>query len=82
MTNDWNSVEQSYPDKRGQYLCVGRYGDDEHWYDILLFSDKNDSLFNRGNQGFYGYNSEYGYYLNNDIIAWMDIPKYKGIKIE
>lgn len=84
----WISVKDKLPDKSGKYLVT--YGSnlnkDERLIEIAGFSKNLTSLdkydfpkreFNR--PGFYGYDSEYGYYEQTKVIAWMELPEvYKG----
>ena len=76
--NSWISVKDKLPDKNGNYLVTTKYNSlrilsyakdlyKVHEYD---FFDK------KGKDGWYDYDSEWGYVSYEDcIIAWMPLPK-------
>lgn len=84
----WTSVKDRLPNKNGKYLVT--YGSNlnkhERFIEIAGYAKNLTNLdnydfpkreFNRA--GFYGYDSEYGYYEATKIIAWMELPAvYEG----
>lgn len=77
--NEWISVKDKLPNKKGEYLCYVKssFG---NWMKIASFStnlEKVDKYDFRGQQrsGWYSYDSEWGYIEHNDITHWMPLPK-------
>lgn len=75
---EWISVKDRLPDKDMWCIChispwkddnirVLRYGKNLHLF------DEND--FNEGEEGFYMYSFEFGYYLYNNVTHWMPLPE-------
>jgi hypothetical protein len=80
----WIPVNERLPEKEDAYLVTRRFavehiqvdirGFTNNLYDIVdhdfyNFSDKKDM------RGWYEYDSEYGYLEDENIIAWMPLPK-------
>ena len=81
----WRSVKQDgYPHEEAYYLCtvaVYQY----RFLRVLAFSndlhsvDSFDFRENIGECGFYGSDSEMGYYKEDSVVAWMPLPEeYEG----
>lgn len=79
----WISVKDRLPEE-GSYLVTRKYiCRDETYIDLLEFSndlyklDKYDFQQYKGKQkkGFYEFNSEFGFYEIDEVIAWMPLPK-------
>lgn len=78
----WISVNDRLPEKDGEYLCVwkgrrsgesfiDRVGFAKNLYKVDEFDFKNE----KGKSGFYGYDSEWGYYSKKWITHWMPLPE-------
>lgn len=79
----WTPVERELPKaKDGEYLvtrrdAIGRptivtkrsYAKNLYRVDEFDFHDK------KGASGWYDYDSEYGYYIDTNVVAWMPLPK-------
>ena len=78
---EWISVEDRLPDKNGRYLCC---------YDLGIVSGKSIGIYsfaknlrkvdkfdfpNENRKGWYGSDSEYGYYEKTDVTHWMPLPE-------
>ena len=51
------------------YCEIASYSNNLYKVDEFDFYDKKNT------SGFYNYDSEYGYYENTDVIAWMPLPE-------
>ena len=51
------------------YCEIASYSNNLYNVDEFDFYDKKNT------SGFYNYDSEYGYYENTDVIAWMPLPE-------
>lgn len=78
----WVPVEEGLPKKNGDYLvtvptfCGGSVFKSSFATDLHKV-DKYD--FPKKKSGFYGWDSEWGYYEVDDVIAWMPVPpSYKA----
>ena len=82
----WIPVTEKLPDKSDNYLCMirftkGRYLPMISGYAKSLYKlSKYDFPDKKGKGGWFGHDSEYGYYENTDVVAWMPIPTYKGVE--
>ena len=85
----WRSVKkEGLPENDGYYLCtVGAIPGNLscRFVKVLGFSkdlhsvDAFDFRENVGQPGFYGSDREFGYYKQDDVVAWMPLPEeYKG----
>lgn len=80
----WIPVEERLPEEDGEYLCqIDVHG--RAVMEVIGFSnnlykvDEYDFFDCKGKKGFYGYDSEMGYYETSGVIAWMPLPEdYKG----
>ena len=76
----WVSINDRLPSKDGDYLCsvllinnqismrIVSYADD-------LFKISNYDFYNKiGVNGWYEYDSEYGYFIVPNVVAWMSLP--------
>ena len=79
----WIPVNERLPEKNGNFLTV-----DEHGYIHIFCFAKNlervydFSLFDKNKvPGWYDYDSEFGFYQIENIVAWMPLPEpYKGVE--
>ena len=77
--NEWISIKDRLPRKRGKYLCV--VDGFLHNPNIRVLSytnnlysvDKYDFYNRKGKSGFYDYDSEY-VYCEIDVYYWMKLP--------
>ena len=74
---DWIYCSEKLPEENGSFLTV-----DEHGYIHVFCFVKNlkrvdDFYFFDKNKvpGWYDYDSEWGFYQIEDIIAWMPLPE-------
>lgn len=72
----WIPVDTS-PKQSERYLAQTSYnsmcvlGYAKNLYEV----DKFDFCDDKGKSGWYDYDSEYGYYEIDDVVAWMPLPK-------
>lgn len=76
----WIPVEERLPEEDGEYLCqIDVHG--RAVMEVIGFSnnlykvDEYDFFDCKGKKGFYGYDSEMGYYETSGVIAWMPLPE-------
>lgn len=84
----WISVKDRLPNKNGTYLVTygsitdlnNRYIKTVGFAENLTKLDNYDFLKNEYDRaGFYGYDSDFGYYEETKVIAWMKLPAvYEG----
>ncbi len=78
--NVWTPVSKKLPDKDGDYLVTFSSGR----VDICPFAkdlyavDDYDFADRKNQSGWYDYDRDYGYYLVDNIVAWMPLPKGYG----
>lgn len=82
---DWTYCKDKPPDKSGDYLVIkeGFGGDYYHVttasYSTNLYKLDNYDFYKYRNKknksGWYDYDSEYGYYKLDDVVAWMKKPE-------
>lgn len=85
LPSAWIPCSERLPDKAGEYLVThGSNLDGYRRVGIKMYSpnlhnvDKFD-FPNKKRPGWYDYDSEYGHYEWNDVIAWMLLPEpYKA----
>lgn len=77
--NEWISVKDRLPNEKGEYLCYfqASYGE---WINISKFSfnlEEVDSFdfYGKNRNGWYGYDSEWGYFERDNITHWMPLPE-------
>lgn len=83
MCNQWVSVKGSYPPEDGKYLTFYMLSTKPPipWMRVLDFAkdlyevDRLDFENKKGKPGFYGCDSEYGYYEVDDVTHWMPLPE-------
>lgn len=80
-SNDWIPCNERQPEEDGEYLVTLRWSNYPNSVDTLHFT--NDlSYAGEKRPGWYEYNSDYGYYEIDNVIAWMPrMPRpepYKG----
>ena len=79
MNYDWHPVSET-PKKNGRYLVTLKYSTHKI-LQIALYSndlykvDQYDFFDKKNQPGWYNYDSEYGYYEQNDIIGWTELPE-------
>lgn len=87
--NNWISIkEHGYPKKDGEYLVTVEYKfnnnsrhikESSFATDLFKVDEYDFAIENKGKCGFYDYDSEYGFFINDNIIAWCELPKvYEG----
>ena len=74
----WIPCSKRLPLSEGKYLVtcssiITSYIDVARWANNLHEVDEYDFPFNN-DAGFYGYDSEYGYWELTNVIAWMPLP--------
>lgn len=74
--NKWISVKSKLPEKDGMYLCVKdfKYIDVQSYAKNLEKVDKYD-FYKRKCDGWYFYDSEYGYIETGRVTHWMPLPE-------
>lgn len=75
----WIPCSERLPLSEGKYLVtcsniITSYIDVARWANNLHEVDEYDFPFNN-DAGFYGYDSEYGYWELTNVIAWMPLPE-------
>ena len=77
---EWINVKDRLPETNMRCLCATEYYN-RIFYNTYYFStnlyevDNMDFLNEKGNAGFYNYDSEWGYYKISDVKYWMPIPE-------
>ena len=76
---EWISVKERLPTKDGEYLTtVKSYGFNKPYVTMLNYANKFTSYMledTRCNSGWYRYSSEWGYVVDNNVLAWQELPK-------
>lgn len=75
--NKWIPVSERLPEEskkclvtfKGGYVGIMCYASDLYRVDEYDFCDK------KGKAGWHDYDSEWGYYSRDDVIAWMPLPE-------
>ena len=73
----WIPVSERLPDDRKKCLVTFKSG----YIDIMCYAlnlykvDKYDFSTQKGKAGWYDYDSEWGYYSRDDVVAWMPLPE-------
>ena len=76
---EWISVNDRLPDKDGKYLCCHFFANLKY-ISVCSFAknlrkvDKYD-FPNENRKGWYGSDSEYGYYEKTNVTHWMPLPE-------
>ena len=82
MDARWIPISERLPKKNGRYLTIHLLmtTPPQPWIEVLWFAknlykeDKYDFADQKGNAGFYNYDSEYGHYVVDGISHWMPLP--------
>lgn len=75
---DWRNAKSDPPQKDGKYLVCRCCFDDHKFIDVSYYSTDlyrvNDYEFHdkKGVPGWYQLDSEYGDYVEDDVIYWFD----------
>lgn len=81
--NDWISVKDGLPKKDGRYLCTiyHKYSN-LSFINVVNFANNLRDVdefefynYTYNRSGWYDYDSEYGNYEVEDVVAWMELPK-------
>jgi len=80
----WIPVSEKLPDYNKQCLVTFECGlVDIMCYALDLYKvDEYDFCAKKGKAGWYEYDSEWGYYSRDDIVAWMPLPKPYKVESE
>ena len=77
----WISVNDRLPEQDGEYLCASTYSAiNQVLLRIRSFSKKLSDvseyyLGDKNHAGWYSYDSEYGYYSDDNVTHWMPLPE-------
>ncbi len=76
---EWISVSERLPDEQGRYLVTTDYRtyyivETANYTNNLYKIDKHDFL-DKKCAGWYDFDSEYGYYEVERVVAWQPLPK-------
>lgn len=79
----WIPTKEKLPMENGQYLVTfaGFCGQDYRFIDCADFAidlykaDSYDFKDKKGEAGFYQLDSETGFFLRDDVVAWMELPE-------
>lgn len=75
---EWISVKDRLPKEGGKYLCY--IPDGKGYQEILGFAWNLEAVdefdfYHQNYAGFYGYDSEDGYFEYSDVSHWMPLPE-------
>ena len=75
--SEWIPVSERLPDNQKRCLVTfeAKYTDIMCYAQDLYRVDEYDFCDQKGKAGWYVYDSEYGYYSRDDVIAWMPLPQ-------
>lgn len=77
----WHDAKSDPPKKVDKYLCIVEYSGGHRAYSVESWSkdlykvDEWDFGKCRGKSGWYGYDSEYGYFEIDNVVKWAELPK-------
>ena len=79
-SNDWIPCNERQPEEDGEYLVTLHWGNYPNGVDTLLFTNDLSSVDEVGyagekRPGWYEYDSDYGCYEIDNVIAWMPRPE-------
>ena len=81
LNRQWIPAKVCNPDKDGRYLVtIKGIGENNDYVSIYRFAqdlnkvNREDFRVRKGTSGWYGYDSEYGYYSVDGVIAWIPLP--------
>lgn len=77
--SNWINVNDRLPDKEGEYLCYISWNDGSGFIKLCRFAKNLYSVDHydfRGvhRSGWYGYDSEYGYFEQHNVTHWQPLP--------
>ncbi len=82
MLSEWIPVSERLPEKGGDYLISQKeaftdyiYRSSIASYALNLYDVDEYDFVNKKHPGWYEYDSEYGYYEIDDVVAWMPLPE-------
>ena len=83
----WIPVSKRNPDKNGRYLvtidgCMGKYVELRNFALDLFKVDEFDFHDRKGVSGWYVYDSEWGCYEVDGVVAWLPLPTPYGAESE
>ena len=78
--SNWIPCSRALPqDGQRAIVTILLYKDMRHVSTAQYFKKNNKMIGPEWNgKGFYQYDSEFGYILRDDVIAWMPVEPYKG----
>lgn len=73
----WIPVSERLPDERKDCIVTFKdgYVDTMCYAPDLYRVDEYDFYAKKGKAGWYDYDSEWGYYSRDDVVAWMPLPE-------
>lgn len=73
----WIPVSERLPDDRKDCIVTFKDGcvDTMYYASDLYKVDDYDFYAKKGKAGWYDYDSEWGYYSRDDVVAWMPLPE-------
>ena len=80
---EWIPCSERLPEEDGRYVCQTLDGDYDY-IEILSFAKNLSKIckydfYGKKYAGFYEYDSEWGYFEVDNVIAWQPLPEaYKG----
>ena len=80
----WIPVSERLPDDRKDCIVTFKdgYVDTMCYASDLYKVDEFDFYEKKGKAGWYDYDSEWGYYSRDDVVAWMPLPEPYGAESE
>lgn len=80
----WVYASDRLPDTDGKYLAAVKSYSNGHRFELLDFTkhleELEHSMVRRNGAGFFVFDSEYGFVLYDDVIAWAPIPHFEGVR--
>ena len=79
--SEWIPVNERLPEKGGDYLVTQKTSFSDYVYGSVasyalnLYDVDEYDFANKKHPGWYEYDSEYGYYEIDGVIAWMPLPE-------
>lgn len=78
---EWIPVSERLPKEDGCYLVTAELVVDKPRVEISSFAknlysvDEYEFFNKKGKSGWYNYDDDYGYWENEEVIAWMPLPE-------
>ena len=74
----WISVDRGLPNQDAEYLCYLKGIFNDHYMKVVRFTSNlehidEDDFRGKSRPGFFGYDSEYGYF-EEKVLYWMPLP--------